>query len=186
MALLVVATGSAGEATKPGSPAPVFALTDVHGQKHSLEQYLGNRLVVLMFIATQCPISNDYNERMAALHEDYAGTDVAILGINSNRQESVEEIAEHAEKYRFGFPILKDVNNVVADAYGAEVTPEVYVIDSKGVLRYHGRIDDSRDPDDITVNDLRDTLDALLAGKDVPKSVTKAFGCSIKRVKAQG
>ena len=72
-----------------------------------------------MFIATQCPVSNAYNERMAAISREYGAKGVAFVGINSNRQESVEEIAGHASQHGFGFPVLKDVGNVQADHFGA-------------------------------------------------------------------
>lgn len=166
-----------------GTEAPKFTASDVEGKKHTLDQYLGEHLVVLMFLATECPVSNDYNERMAAIAARYAGKKVTFIGVNSNKQETVEEIKEHAAKNKFPFIILKDLDNVIADLYAAQVTPEAYVLDAKGILRYHGRIDDSRDPDDITSQDLSAALDAMLAGKDVPRAETKAFGCGIKRVK---
>ncbi|MEK7249921.1 MAG: thioredoxin family protein [Bacteroidota bacterium] len=168
-----------------GKKAPAFSLKDVEGKEHSLDEYLKSKYTVLMFIATQCPISNDYNERMVILHKDYAPKEIAFVGINSNKQESVEEIKEHSAKNGFTFPVLKDWNNVVADAYGAQVTPEIFLLDSKGMVHYHGRIDNARNAEKITANDLRETLDALLAGKAVPKSETKAFGCTIKRVKKE-
>ncbi len=168
-----------------GKKAPAFTLKDVDGKDHSLDEYLKSKYTVLIFIATQCPISNAYNERMAALHNDYTSKQIAFVGINSNKQEDVEEIKEHSAKNSFKFPMLKDWNNVVADAYGAQLTPEIFVLDNKGVLQYHGRIDDSKNPDNVKTKDLRETLDALLAGKTVPRTETKAFGCTIKRVKKE-
>jgi peroxiredoxin len=166
-----------------GKKAPAFTLKDVDGNEHSLNDFLKSKSVVLLFIATQCPVSNDYNERMAKLHEDYATKGVAFVGINSNKQESIEEIKEHSAKNNFTFAVLKDWNNIVADAYGAQFTPEIFVLNSDGVLQYHGRIDDARNPEKIKTHDVRETLDALLAGKAIAKSETKAFGCTIKRVK---
>jgi peroxiredoxin len=167
---------------EPGKQVPGFTLKDVDGKDHTLDQYLTNKLVVLMFIATECPVSNAYNERMVQLCNEYAARDVIFVGINSNKQESVDEIRDHSRENGFTFTVLKDVNNLIADKYGAQVTPEVYVIDEKGILRYHGRIDDSRDPEEIESRDLRAALDALLGGKEVPREETKAFGCTIKRV----
>lgn len=186
--VLLALNGSPGHAqlppvAKPGSVAPAFTLNDLEGNSYTLPDLLKGRLVVVMFIATQCPISNDYNERMVMLDSLYKQRGVRFAGINSNRQEDVDEIREHARKYRFGFPVLKDPDNHVADAYGAQVTPEIFVLDTGGIIRYHGRIDDSRDPEDITTHDLRDTIDALLEGKEPPRAETKAFGCGIKRMK---
>jgi peroxiredoxin len=185
----IVLSARYGTAAPPaadiGKKAPTFTLKDYNGNEHSLATFLQHKYTVLMFIATQCPVSNDYNERMANLHNDYAAKDIAFVGINSNKQESIEEIKEHSAKNGFGFVVLKDWNNVVADAYGAQFTPEVYVLNSDGVTVYHGRIDDGRNPEKIKTHDLRETLDALLAGKPVPKPETKAFGCTIKRVKKE-
>jgi peroxiredoxin len=108
---------------------------------------------------------------------------VAFVGINSNKQEDVSEIKEHAAEHGFKFTLLKDPGNVVADAYDAKVTPEVFVIAADGTVRYHGRIDDNKDGSEVTSQDLRAALDALLAGKEPARAATKAFGCTIKRVK---
>ena len=96
--------------------------------------------------------------------------------------ESVGEIKAHAEKHGFTFAILKDKDNRVADAYGAVRTPEIFVVDGAGVLRYHGRIDNSHLPMHVKTHDLRNALDELLAGKAVTTAETKALGCIIKRV----
>ncbi len=168
-----------------GKKAPAFTLKDADGKEHSLDGFLKNKFTVLMFIATQCPVSNAYNERMAELSKSYSSKEIAFVGINSNKQEDVEEIKEHSANNGFDFPVLKDWNNVVADEYGAQVTPEVYVLDSKGTLQYHGRIDDSKNDSNVKTRDLSETLDALLTGKPVPRAETKAFGCSIKRVKKE-
>lgn len=82
----------------------------------------------------------------------------------------------------FGFPVYKDLNNVVADRFGAQATPETFVIDSAGVIRYHGSIDDSRNEARVKFRGLRGALDAVLAGKQPEVPETRAFGCSIKRV----
>jgi peroxiredoxin len=179
---LLAFSGSA-EPTKPGTKVPSFTLKDVEGKDHSLDEYLKAKYAVIMFIATQCPVSNAYNERMVQLQNDYASKGITFVAINSNKQESVDEVKEHSNKHGFKFPVLKDVNNLIADAYGAQVTPEIFVVDGKGILHYHGRIDDNRDLDEITSQDLRVALDALVAGKEVPRAETKAFGCTIKRVK---
>lgn len=159
-----------------------FTLTDYNGKTHSLVDYQNSKAIVVMFIATQCPVSNAYNSRMAKLYEEYQPKGIAFLGINSNKQESIEEIKTHAEQNKFGFPVLKDVNNVIADKFGASFTPEVYVLSPKFEILYHGRIDDSRREEDVKSRDLRKALDEILAGKKVKVPETKAFGCTIKRV----
>jgi peroxiredoxin len=186
LAVCAVVGGTPPAPLEIGKPAPAFSLKDVNGKDQALDQFLKDHYVVLMFIATQCPVSNDYNQRMVNLNDRYVSKGVVFVGINSNRQEGIDEIKEHSSRHKFTFPVLKDVDNIVADAYGAQVTPEVFVLDSRGVLKYHGRIDDGRDPDDIQSEDLASALDALLAGREVPHAETKAFGCGIKRIRKQG
>jgi len=159
-----------------------FKLKDYEGKEHSLSDYKDSKAIVVMFIATQCPISNDYNERMANIFNQYKDKSIAFLGINSNKQESVEEIKEHSKQNKFGFPILKDWNNVIADKFGASVTPEIYVLNSDYEILYHGRIDDSRNDEKIKSHDLKNAIDSILGGKEVSEKRTKAFGCTIKKV----
>jgi peroxiredoxin len=179
---LAAAALPAAGAVAIGEKLQPFKLSDTAGKTVDLASLQGRKAVVLMFIATQCPVSNAYNDRMAALSREYGAKGVAFVGINSNRQESVEEIAGHAAQHGLTFPILKDVANVQADHFGAQVTPEVYVYDPGWVLRYHGRIDDDRSGANVKSQDLRNTLDAILGGRAVPIAETKAFGCTIKRV----
>jgi peroxiredoxin len=159
-----------------------FTLPDVDGNLHSLDSYKSSKAIVLMFVATQCPISNDYNERMVKITAEYSDKGISFIGINSNKQESVDEIREHSKKNKFNFLVLKDNNNIIADKLNASVTPEIYVINPKFEVLYHGRIDDSRRLNEIKSHDLRNTLDDILAGKDIEVKRTKAFGCTIKRI----
>ena len=175
---LLISFSYAGEMSK----AENFTLKDYSGKSHSLSDYKDSTAVVVMFIATQCPVSNDYNNRMAALYKDYTEKGIAFLAINSNKQESVEEISTHSQKHGFQFPVLKDPDNVIADKFNAQVTPEIFVLNSNFEILYHGRIDDSQRESEIKSRDLRNALDEILAGKPVSKKETKAFGCTIKRV----
>src|SRR5450755_5021499 len=170
---------------KIGAPAPDFTLPNaLDGKAVALKDLLAkNKAVAVIFVATKCPVSNAYNTRMAALGKEYAAKGISLVGINSNKTEPMAEVKEHAEKNGFTFPVLKDEGNKVADAYGASHTPEVFVLDPKGNLIYHGRIDESQDDArNVKSPDLRNALEAILAGKPVPTAQTKAFGCSIKRV----
>lgn len=170
-------------ALSPGDKVADFSLKDYNGKTHSLSQYKDKAAIVIIFVSTQCPVSNAYNARMAKLYSDYSKKNVAFLGINSNRRESVAEIKSHAQKHGLLFPILKDENNVIADKFGATVTPEVFVLSKDLTVLYHGRIDDSQRPANIKRRDLRKALDEILAGKKVTTPETKAFGCTIKRVR---
>ncbi|HEX4946717.1 MAG TPA: redoxin domain-containing protein [Blastocatellia bacterium] len=163
-----------------GQPAPDFTLKDTSGKAHSLKAYRG-QTVVIGFVGTKCPIANAYITRMNGIAADYKAKNVVFLGINSNVNEPLKLVKEHAAKAKYGFAILKDDGNVVADSYGASVTPEMYIIDAEGVLRYHGRVDNASDERRVERHDLRVALDELLAGHSISKADLKAFGCVIKR-----
>ncbi len=163
-----------------GQAVPDFALKDLNGKMYGLQNYRGQNLVV-GFIGVKCSIANAYNVRISSISADYHDKGFAFLAINSNVNEPVRLVKQHAEKYKFSFPVLKDENNVVADLYGASVTPEIYVIDKAGVLRYHGRVDGSSDIARVERHDLRVTLDELSANQPISKPELKSFGCEIKR-----
>jgi len=179
----IVSTGARAESEAPAIGATIedFTLPDVDNKDRSLKSLAGKNGTVLLFIAVQCPVSNAYNERMAKLAEDYKAKGIAVIGINSNVAEDAAAVKAHAAEHKLSFPILKDPGNKIADRLGASVTPEAYFIDANNKLLYHGRIDNARNAAQIETNDLRNALDAALAGKTIEKSEAKAFGCSIKR-----
>jgi peroxiredoxin len=182
----IFATGARAEGEIPAPPAigatiEDFTLPDVDNKERSLKSLAGKNGTVLLFIAVQCPVSNAYNERMAKLAEDYKAKGIAVIGINSNVAEDAAAVKAHAEQNKLSFPILKDPSNKIADRLGASVTPEAYFIDANNKLLYHGRIDNARNAAQLETSDLRNALDAALAGKAIEKTEAKAFGCSIKR-----
>lgn len=170
------------ESTAENESVENFTLKDYNGKEYSLFDFKDSKAIVIMFIATQCPVSNAYNQRMATLNKDYAGKATSFIGINSNKQEDAAEVKEHAEENGLDFIILKDPNNLIADIFEAKYTPEIFVLNSDLNIQYHGRIDDSRKESEVESKDLRVALDEILEGKEVSKSETKAFGCTIKRV----
>lgn len=159
-----------------------FKLSDYNGKTYSLSDFKNSKAIVIIFISTRCPVSNDYNSRMEKIYENYRDRGIAFLGINSNKEETVEEIGAHAKKNNLSFIILKDYRNVIADKFKASHTPEVFVLSPKFELLYHGRIDDSRKIKNVKSEDLRKALDEILSGREVSVKETKAFGCTIKRV----
>ena len=163
-----------------GSAVPDFQLKSVDDTDVRYEQVSGD-VTLITFVATKCPVSNDYNERMKALYSDYKGKGVKFVFINSNNSEPGVEVKQHAAANGFAFKVYKDPGNIVADQFGAQVTPEAFLVKG-GKIVYHGRIDDSQ-KGEIKEHSLRNALDAVLAGKAVEKSESKAFGCGIKRVK---
>ncbi|MGB7924225.1 MAG: redoxin domain-containing protein [Pyrinomonadaceae bacterium] len=185
---LIVASGAivrGGEGSAPGavigSVVAEFKLSDTNGTQHSLSSLKGKNGTVLIFVSTRCPVSNGYNERMEKLAQDYKARGVNVIGINANAKETADDIKAHAAENKLTFMILKDKGNKVADQLDAGVTPEVYLLDAGNKLVYHGRIDNHKNPEMVTANDLRDAIDATLAGKPIQKAEASAFGCSIKR-----
>jgi peroxiredoxin len=184
VALLVNARPLVADIPAPpiiGSTIADFTLPDASGAAHTLASLRGSKGTVLIFIATQCPVSNGYNERMEKLAQDFKARGINVIGINSNSTESAADVKDHAAKNNLTFTILKDNGNKVADTLGATRTPEAYFLDAGNKLLYHGRIDNSRDITQVNSSELRDALEATLAGKPVPKATANAFGCSIKR-----
>ena len=164
-----------------GATIEDFKLPDADGKEHSLNSLKGKNGSVLIFISVQCPISNAYNERMEKLAQDYGSRGVTIIGINANNTEPADAVKAHAAEKHLTFPILKDPGNKIADRLGATRTPEAYFLDANNRLLYHGRIDNNKDESQIESRDLREALDAALAGKPIQKTTATAFGCSIKR-----
>ncbi len=183
---MIVASGRSIDSDVPAPPAigatiDDFTLPDGSGKEHSLTSLKGKNGSVLIFIAVQCPVSNAYNERMEKLAQDYKELGINVIGINSNVAESGDAVKTHAATNKLTFPILKDARNKIADRLGASVTPEAYLLDASNKLAYRGRLDNARNAAKVTASELRDAIDATLAGKPVAKTTANAFGCSIKR-----
>jgi peroxiredoxin len=186
LALTTATTQAAPQAPSVGESAPSFQLQDLEGKSHSLSDFKG-QLVVLHFQQIGCPWEKNYQSYLNDLSKQYSDGDqkVQFLAINSNKNDSVSELKKTKSERPVAYPILKDPGNEVADKYGAKVTPHIYVIDKEGTLRYRGGLEEvPPSPGKATTMDqqyLKPTLEAVLAGNSVPKKVTTAKGCGIKR-----
>ncbi len=164
-----------------------FSLHDARGTIRSLKDYSDAKLVVVAFLGTECPLANAYLPRLAELSAEWKGQGVTFLAINSNQQDSITEVAAHAQRMEIPFPVLKDPANEIADRFGAVRTPEVFVLDGDRVVRYWGRIDDQYgvgyQRKTAGRRDLAVAIEELLAGKPVTEPMTDATGCLIGRVK---
>jgi peroxiredoxin len=172
---------SPNDALAVGATVENFKLIDTSGAEKSLDDLKGKNGAVLVFVSAQCPVVKSYNKRISEFAVDFAAKGVNVIGINSNHTESPEQVKSHAEE-KYNFPVLIDKGNVFADKLGASVTPEIFYLNEKNILVYHGAIDNSRSGDNITENYLRDAVEANLGGKSVVKPNANAFGCSMKRV----
>ncbi len=159
-----------------------FTINNYDGNIYTLSNNEGPATII-MFWSTRCPFVQPYTQRITKLANDFMTQGITFWAINSNNTEDVDEVQSHAQEKGYPFPMLKDINNVVADQFGAERTPEIFLIDNSNMkLVYHGRIDNDKNEDKVTSEDLRNTINEFLAGQEITVTDTKAFGCTIKRV----
>ncbi len=162
-----------------------FTLKDLTGKNWSLDD-CKSKAIVVAFIGTQCPVNNAYMPRLVELEKTYRDKGVPFVAINANEHDTQASITAHAKKFALSFPVLRDEKQLVANRFGAERHPIVYVLDDKHTIRYQGRIDDQYgigyDRAKPTRRDLAIALDELLDGKAVTTAITKVEGCFITRV----
>lgn len=138
---------------------------------------------VVCFLGAECPLARLYGSRLESLGEEFGGQAVRVVGINSNPQDSVADVNRYIDEHELSFPIIKDSDQSLAQTFGATRTPEVFVLDATDHVRYQGRIDDQYEPgisrSEPTKHDLRNAIEALVAGRKVPNAKTDAVGCLI-------
>ena len=189
--LLLAAVTIAQADVQIGQPAPDFSLTDCSGKKVSLSDYKG-KVVVLEWVNHNCPfVAKHYGSgNMQKLQADATAKGVTWLSISSSAPgkpgyaSPADASKKCTETQSAATAYLLDETGEVGKTYGAKVTPEMYVIDAKGVLVYHGAIDDkkSTNPGDIAgaKNYVAAALDEVLAGKPVSTPKSDPYGCGVK------
>lgn len=174
---------------KIGDTVAGFNLKNVDGKMIALDDYKSSKGVILIFDCNTCPYSKAYNDRIIELHEKYSPKGFPVITINSNDPnlspgDSFDEMVKRAKSKKYTFPYLFDETQVVARAFGATNTPHVYVLQKDGSdfkVSYIGAIDNnSRDASSADKKYVEEAVEALLTGKDVPVTKTKAIGCTIK------
>ena len=172
-----------------GTTAPGFRLADTTGKIVSLEDFMGAPATLVMFICNHCPYVVHLRSALAKFALEYQMKGVAIIGINSNDAEkypadSPEKMKDEVRLAAYTFPYLFDESQQVAKAYRAACTPDFFLFDKDLKLVYRGQFDDSRprvaNPPPITGKDLRNAIDAVLAGKPVVSDQKPSMGCNIK------
>jgi peroxiredoxin/mono/diheme cytochrome c family protein len=188
--LPTLVSAHAPDASKePPRKVPAFRLRDPRDNKVvDTAAWKDSKAAVVLFLGTECPINNDYLMELARLHGTYSAKGVHMVGVNSNRQDTPARVAEHARRHKVPFPVVKDPGNKVADQFGAQRTPEAFLLDGSGRVLYHGRIDDQfgigyRRPGKPTRRDLAEAIDEVLSGKLISKPRTEVAGCFIGKVK---
>lgn len=164
---------------------PNFRLPDTNGRTVSLTDFRNSKAMVVIFVGTECPISNGLLPRLAEMSQQLQPRGVQFLAINSNYLDTAAEIAEHARKFAIPFPVLRDEDNRVADDFGARRTPQAFVLDAERVIRYEGRIDDQfgmgYQRPQARHHELSDAIAAVLDGRTVAQPKTAVAGCLIGR-----
>lgn len=190
--LVAVITAGAPETTgyQVGDTAMDFKLKNVDGKMVSLSDYKDAKGYIVIFDCNTCPYSKAYNDRIISLNKKYASKGFPVITINSNDPsvspgDSFDEMKRLASKKKYDFPYLMDESQEVARAYGATNTPHVFVLNkvsaSESKVAYIGAIDDnSRNASAATRKYVEEAVDALLEGKAVTDTKTKAIGCTIK------
>ena len=169
-----------------GDEAVSFELPGVDGKTHSLSDYEGKAAIAVIFTCNHCPYARAWEDRIVSIQSDYGSAGLQVLAINANDankypDDGFPQMQQRAEDKGFNFPYLHDESQEVAAAYGAERTPEVFLLGGNRELAYHGAVDDNYDdPNAVQVAYLRDAVEAVLAGEETPTSQTRPVGCSIK------
>ncbi len=171
-----------------GTKAPAFELIDtVSGEKLSLDTLQGDKATLVMFICNHCPYVLHVNDELVRIAKAYQPKGVGFIAISSNDavnypQDGPEQMKEHARKVGYPFPYLYDETQEIAMAYNAACTPDLFLFDKNLHCIYRGQLDASRPKNDIPVtgSDLRNALDAVLAGRPVSENQIPSIGCNIK------
>jgi len=163
-----------------GTHAPDFkALPGVDGKQYSLDEMKDAKIVVVCFTCNRCPVAVAYEDRFVDFSKKYAGKGVKFVAINANRKsEDLGAMKTRAEEKGFNFPYVFDKSGKLATEYGARVTPHIFVLDQSRNVAYVGAFDD--DQEKPTKHYVEDAVDALLNGKTVSTTHTRAVGCGIQ------
>ncbi|HEY2842493.1 MAG TPA: redoxin domain-containing protein [Bryobacteraceae bacterium] len=163
---------------------PRIELRDTKGAMHKPAEWRDKRAVILFFMMTDCPLANGYVPEMNRMRGEYEARGVAFYAVQSDNTASEAVVQKYAQEFGYTFPVLNDPRLTLARFTGANVTPEVAILSPAGEVLYLGRIDNK--VEDLThpryaatEPELRNALDAVLAGKMPKQARTRAVGCAI-------
>lgn len=163
-------------------------LTDFRGKQWSLEKFAEQPVVVVAFLGVECPLAKLYASRLNELQKEFGPQQVAIIGVDANPQDSLNEMAAFARRQAIEFPWLRDSQQKLVERLGATRTPEVFVLDRQRRVRYQGRIDDQYGIGYVRPKPekplLREAIESLLAGRELTVANEPAVGCLIGKVKS--
>jgi len=181
ISLLAVTAAPVYATLQPGQTAPDFKLFGVDYKYHSLARHAGAKAYVVVFTCNHCPVAKEYEDKLIDIAKTYQPKGVTFLAVNPNpadvvAEDGFPEMQERAKEKGYPYPYLYDETQEVARAYGAKVTPHIFVVAPDRKVLYEGAVDNRhKEPHYLT-----DALDAILAGKKVEADNTAEFGCSVK------
>ena len=171
--------------TTIGSYAPDFELPGIDREVHHLARYLEKyRAVGVIFMCNQCAYVKACIDHLKQIQADFEKEGFTLIGINANDanlypEDSFENMLSFSDEYQLNFPYLRDPTQDVAKSFGATVTPQAFLLDNRGVLRYCGSINDNPPaPELVEMAYLRNAIASLLKGEQINPSQTEPVGCS--------
>lgn len=169
-----------------GTAAHPFKLPGTDGKDYTLDSFKGRKVLVIIFMCNHCPYVKAVLQRLVDLQNETRDLGVQLVGINANDaarypDDSLENMQKIAKEKNISFPYLFDETQETAKTYDAVCTPDIYVYGEERTLKYRGRIDDNwEQPEKVTRRNLREAIDHILAGREVPGEQIPSMGCSIK------
>jgi len=183
--MLVSSTGAAGKFNRQldaGDKAPGWTnLIGTDDHRHSLSDYADAKVIVFTFICNHCPVAKAYEDRFIEFAKQYKDKQVTFVAVNCSTfpADRLDKMKQRAKKKGFNFDYLYDPSQKVGRAYGATVTPQVFVLDEDRKIAYMGAFDDNRNRDKVKYHYVRDAVNALLTGKAPEVAESRPFGCEI-------
>jgi len=178
-----------GDGYKVGDPVKDFSLLNVNGKKVSLSDYKKAKGFIIVFTCNHCPFSQAYETRILELDKKYASKGFPVIAINPNDEaivpdDSYENMKARSSEKKYTFPYLHDESQEIAKIFGATRTPHIFILKKEGdknVVKYIGAIDNNtEDPKMADQKYVENAVDAILSGKEIGTTETKAIGCTIK------
>lgn len=189
LAIMVSSVFTTSPGYKVGDTATDFNLKNIDGKMVSLSDYKDAKGFIVIFTCNTCPYAVAYENRVEALNKKYASKGYPVIAIMPNNTDimpgdNMEAMKIRAKQKGFTFPYLTDDGQKIYPQYGATKTPHVYILqktDKGNVVKYIGAIDDNhQDANAVKVKYVENAVDALLSGKEIKETETRAIGCSIK------
>lgn len=185
--LIVICTASLSEAGKYnktlsiGDDAPAWVnLEGVDGKKHSLTDHKQSPIVIVIFTCNSCPIAQDYESRILALHKKYPKIPVIAINVNTIKEDQLPAMKERATKMKFTFPYLYDPTQKIGKEFGANYTPEVFVLNADRKIVYMGAFDDKMPPAEPTIKYVENAIAAIRDKQKLTETETFPRGCRIR------